>query len=883
VNGLAIAPTIPRATVRLQLHAEFTLFDAAETVSYYASLGISHVYVSPMQQARRGSTHGYDGTDPTRVDAERGGREGLRALVAALRAHAMGLIVDIAPNHLSSSLENPWWFDVLERGRASRYAGFFAIDRDDADPALRDRVLLPFLADDLDTQLERGVIAIRADETLERLVVDVDGTAYPFAVDAYAALLSDAGEHSKAVDTGRAALQHVLRDPGAKARLDAKLAAINADPEALRRWLDAQHYVLCSWRDASRRLNWRRFFDIAELIALRSDDDQEFEAFHALIFELYAAGEIDGLRIDHIDGLAEPERYCERLRERLALLEPQRPATAPRGPAYLVVEKILADHEPLRPWPIAGTTGYDFMDQVGALLHDAHGCAALDAIWRELGGMPLAAIESTSRAEVLDASFAPELARACRAALAALPRFEEAALSRALTALLVAYTRYRGYARAGVVDADDREPLDAAATAASAAGADAAIMRALTRLFVGETSDLDPAAATRALRAFQHLTAPLAARAIEDTAFYRYARLLSRNEVGASPATFAISTDTFHSLMATRAQRWPHAMLATATHDHKRGEDARMRVASIAADAEAWRACIERWRSAHATLRANNVPDAVDELMLYQTLLGSWSDATSTLVSSAFRARIREWQVKSIRERKEHGTWGAPDADYEQRANAFLDSVLDNETFVRELTAFVRRIDAVAAIRSLTQTALRLTCPGVPDLYQGCEFRDFSLVDPDNRSPVDYASRRAALADGDADDASVLDAWRDGRVKQRLIARLLRHRAVAPALFDAPYVPMQIDGPHADDFIAFAREGDHERLIVVAPASPRGISVDQLQLASAQLSNTVLVGAPECTAYDIVAQREIRLSRSMPLGDLLGTWPLCVLRAEYRS
>ncbi|MET0232418.1 MAG: malto-oligosyltrehalose synthase [Rhodanobacteraceae bacterium] len=878
----ALAPAIPRATVRLQLHAGFTLFDAADTVPYYASLGISHLYVSPIQQARRGSTHGYDGTDPTQVDAERGGREGLRALIAALRAHAMGLIVDIAPNHLSSSLENPWWFDVLERGRASRYAGFFAIDRDDPDPGLRDRVLLPFLADDLGALLAREAIAIRLDETRARLVVDVEGTAYPFAADAYVSLLADAtpraaGESAQP-DSALALLKDVLGDPDAKVRLDAKLAAINADPQALRGWLDRQNYVLCSWRDASRRLNWRRFFDIAELIALRSDDDAEFEAFHALIFKLYAAGEIDGLRIDHVDGLAEPERYCTKLRERLAQLEPQRPATAPRGPAYLVVEKILAEGEPLRQWPVAGTTGYDFMDQVGALMHDARGCETLDAMWLDLGGTPLAAIESASRSEVLEASFGPELARACRAAADALPHIEEAALQDALARLAIAYTRYRGYARVGIVDAEDRDPLNHAATEAIAAGADPVAASALVRLFVGETLELDATAAERALRAFQHLTAPLAARAIEDTAFYRYARLLSRNEVGASPATFASSVERFHGQMAARA-RSPHAMLATATHDHKRGEDTRMRIASIAADSDAWRACVERWRQRNARLRPHDAPDAIDEYMLYQTLVGSWADARSTHVSAEFRTRIREWQVKSIRERKQHGTWAEPDAQYERRAGDFVDALLADAAFVTELTFFLQRIEAAAAIRSVSQTTLRLTCPGVPDMYQGCEFQDFSLVDPDNRRPVDYASRRAALEER-ADDASVLESWRDGRAKQRLIARLLRERARSPALFDAPYVPLQIDGPRAKDFIAFARAGEVGRLIVVAFVAPRGGVNECVRLVPGQVSETVLVSDAEGVAYDVVGRREVRILHRTPLSALLEAWPVCVIRLK---
>jgi (1->4)-alpha-D-glucan 1-alpha-D-glucosylmutase len=880
------APPIPRATARLQLHAGFTLFDAAATVPYYASLGISHVYVSPIQQARHGSMHGYDGTDPTRIDEERGGREGLRALVAALRAHAMGLIVDIVPNHLSSSLENPWWFDVLERGTASRYAEFFAIDRADPDPALRERVLAPFLAGPLDTMIARNAIVLRWHDERARIVVDVEGNAFPFAADAYATLLADAipdlaAAFERDFDAALGALADALRDGALRAKLTSRLE--RASREELPRWLGAQHYVLCHSQETSRRLNWRRFFDIAELIALRSDEDAVFDAFHALIFELYAAGEIDGVRVDHIDGLADPAAYCAKLRARLAALERQRPTSAPPGPAYVVVEKILAEGEPLRAWPVDGTTGYDFMDSVGALLHDERGRSALDAAWADIGGAPYGVIEDACREEVLCASFVPELARARRAAHAALPEFERAAIDDALAALTIGYRRYRGYARAGFADDADRDALDAAVRRAVDRGADEPSVRALARLFGGEASAVDDTIASHANRAFQHLTAPLAARAIEDTAFYRYARLLSRNEVGATPSTLSMPVAAFHDATVRRAQRWPHAMLATATHDHKRGEDARMRIASLSGHAEEWRAQVGAWHRAHARVRARDVPDALDATMLYQTLAGCWPDATSTTVPSELRERLHAWQVKAIRERKQHGTWAAPCADYEQRANAFLDSLLDDDAFIRELTAFVRRIDAAAAMRSLTQTALRLTCPGVPDLYQGCDFWDFSLVDPDNRRPVDYALRRTALFDERADDASVLASWRDGRVKQLLIARLLRERAVAPTLFDAPYVPLQIDGPQAENFIAFAREGVDERLIVVAPTAPRAVAAENLQLAPAQLSDTVLVGAVASDARDIVAQRELQLSRAMPLADLLGTWPICVLRTRYRE
>jgi (1->4)-alpha-D-glucan 1-alpha-D-glucosylmutase len=874
----------PRATVRLQLNAEFTLFDAVATVPYYASLGISHLYLSPIQQARRGSTHGYDGTDPTRLDAARGGRDGLRALVAAARAHAMGVIVDIVPNHLSSSLENPWWFDVLERGVASRYAGFFAIDRDDPDPALRSRVLAPFLAEPLDAMIARDAIALRYDEATTRIVVDVDGAAYPFAADAYAALVAEAlpqiempSDDGVEFEVLLRALTDAMRDGKHRAPFDAFLDRANRDGDALRRWLGAQHYALCDWRDVAHRLNWRRFFDIAELVALRSDDDAVFEAFHALIFELYAAGEIDGVRVDHIDGLAEPAAYCRKLRARLAELEPKRPSSAPRGPAYIVVEKILAEGEAMRAWPIDGTTGYDFMDVASALLHDARGQAALDATWCRIGGSPYPVIEEACREEVLRASFAPEFARAARAAQRALPRFDAVAIERALAALTIGYRRYRGYARATVVDENDRIVLEAAADFAAREGTDVDIARALVRLHVGDTRDIDDGSATPALRAFQHLTAPLAARAGEDTAFYRYGRLISRNEVGASPSRLAIDASHFHEAMTARARAWPNAMLATATHDHKLGEDARMRIASLSGCADEWCALVAAWLDAHTRYRSRDVPDAVDAAMLYQTLVGCWPDARSTDVAPEFRERVHAWQVKAIRERKQHGGWAAPDVAYERGAAAFLDALFDDAAFVTELTTFLARIDAAAAVRSLVQTTLRLTCPGVPDLYQGTEFWDFSLVDPDNRRAVDYDARRAAL-DARVDDATLFASWRDGRVKQRLIERLLRLRAREPDLFAGDYVPLRLSGADADGFLAFARGCGERRLVVVVPVRSRDIATERLTLLPEGTSDTSMGGFRESDAIDVLSGRRVGVAKSMAIAALLDPWPITVIR-----
>ncbi|MET0225040.1 MAG: malto-oligosyltrehalose synthase, partial [Dokdonella sp.] len=810
--------TAPVGTLRLQFHAGFTFDDAAERVPYYADLGVSHVYASPIQQSRRGSTHGYDGTDPTRIDSERGGRAGFERLVAALRRRSMGILLDIVPNHLSTSLENRWWYDVLEHGRQSSYADFFAIDW-----AASDRVVLPFLRDAPHAMQQRGALALRWRAEDARLVVDADGVCYPFGATTYASLLatihpalSDAmagADTPVAYDEARLRLAQALTDADLRHIADARLASLSDDWTLLSPWLDAQAYRLCDWREASRSLNWRRFFDIAELVALQSERDDVFEAVHALVFDLYGEGLIDGVRIDHIDGLANPQQYCARLRARFEALQHERPEALRQDPAWIVAEKILAPGESLRTeWPIDGSTGYDFMDQVGALLHDPAAVGPIDEAWFAGGGRAFGAIARDARAERLTLAFAPEFARLVRAVEDACPGFDRAALSAALQELLIAYSRYRGYARPGHADPEDTAALDEAVRTAAARGIEAAVLQRLQALFSGV---LDTPGCARALLAFQQLTAPLAARALEDTAFYRYNRLLSRNEVGADPAHFSCALTAFHAAARDRGHRWPRSLLATATHDHKRGEDARLRLATLTDMPRDWTALQSRWLDAHAAFRTGQQPDFTDRTALYQTLLATWPMRRTSL--DALRERIATWWIKAMRERKQHGSWAAPDQAYEAAALRYLDRVLDPSSgFAGDLDRFLVTAAPRAALRGLAQVTLRYTTPGVPDLYQGTEFWDLSLVDPDNRRAVDYPARIGALAGTDTDDALLQD-WKDGRVKQRLIARLLACRTKHPALFEGTYQPVALSGPAADAFIAFQRCDTRQRLIVVVP------------------------------------------------------------------
>ncbi|GAA4334933.1 malto-oligosyltrehalose synthase [Pigmentiphaga soli] len=808
----------PRATARLQFHAGFTLDAAAELVPYFRQLGISHLYASPLTRAQPGSIHGYDTIDYTQVSPELGGEAALRRLVERLRAAGMGLILDIVPNHMATSHENPWWWSVLELGRASPHAGYFDIDWDVPDPALRGKLLAPFLGDPYGVVLEAGQLSLQRDEQSGEFYVAYYDSRFPVSPESVPLIERHRAELPQAYDAGR---------PDGRRRLH--------------ELLERQHYRLAWWRSAAEEINWRRFFEISDLAGLRAERAEVREATHALTFRLYRQGLIDGVRVDHVDGLADPAGYCHWLRQRLDDLAPHRPPGVPGGRAYIVVEKILAADEGLsRQWDVDGTTGYDFMSEAGALLHDAAGEVPLTACWQRISGDTRAfyRIVHDVRRRLIAQNFAGEFGALCsvlhriaRAQLATrdwgLP-----AIRRVVTELLVFFPVYRTYAtEAG------RAYVDQAVFASAAGGArgnlqpaDHALLDLIDGWLGGEppreagTED-ERAWRLEAIRRFQQLTAPLSAKSVEDTAFYRYGRLLSRNEVGADPASFAIGVEDFHRKVLARAV-FPDAMLVTATHDHKRGEDARARLAVLSELPGQWLALAERWSERHErfkqSVRGVPAPAAPDEYMLYQTLLGAWPadlDPGNDAGLRELAERVAAWQTKSLREAKLRSSWVAPADAYEEACNAFLQALLapSNRDTLGELHAFVQRIGVIGAINSLAQLLLRCTLPGVPDLYQGTEFWDFSLVDPDNRRPVDFAARQAALSAG-GEPAQLLRQWRDGRVKQYALQRLLAVRQQHAGLFrHGHYLPLAVQGDAPHRAIAYARTHEGRAVVAVAP------------------------------------------------------------------
>ena len=760
---------IPRATVRLQFHRGFTFADAEALVPYFARLGVSHLYASPIAVARPGSMHGYDVIDPTTVNPELGGEAALRSLAAVLAAAGMGLIADIVPNHMAADPANAWWADVLRHGRASRYACFFDIDWQ-ADP----KVVLPILGKPLEETLAAGEI-----------------------------------------DVGREELRYFSH----------RLPLAPGEPASLRDVLERQHYRLAWWRTAGDCINWRRFFDINELVSLRMDEPAAFDAVHALPLRLCAEGLLDGLRVDHVDGLADPAAYCRTLRQRLG------------KDAYLVVEKILLRGETLpSDWNCDGTTGYDFMNDVSALQHDAAGEACLAEAWASLSGRPadFAPEEQAARREVVARSFSAQL-EACAAAL---PRGEIPlpTLRRVLTELLAHFPVYRTYGADSAVLQRAAEGARKSCLATDRWAVDPVLRRLAT-----------PPGNARALVRFQQLSAPVAAKAVEDTAFYRYGRLLSRNDVGFDVETFASDATAFHARIALRAAGHPQAMLATATHDHKRGEDVRARLAVLSSMAREWAALQARWIGASAPLRSAGAPYAGDIALLLQTIVGAWPldlDAGDGAARMAFAERLVAWQQKALREAKLFSDWAAVDETYEGAERRFTLALIGEAALpdlLQEIAALVRRIAPAGAVNGLVQCLLRLTVPGVPDLYQGTEFWDFSLVDPDNRRPVDFSARAAAL--GDADLPALAAEWRNGRIKQALIAELLALRRRVPGLFaEGSYEPVPVEGRAAQSMIAFVRRHGEHWLLVAAPRLPLDLlqGDDGIALAPHILKDTAL-------------------------------------------
>ena len=882
---------VPRATYRLQFHRDFGFDDAAAILPYLQRLGISHVYCSPILRARAGSTHGYDVVAHDQINPELGGEAGFERFTAALRAHGMGQLLDMVPNHMGVlGSDNAWWTDVLENGMSSNYAGYFDIDWHPVNAELEGKVLLPVLGGQYGDVLNAGELVLTFDPGPGTFAFGYHDHRFPLDTRSYAEILALAsatmgdGDAAQLLRSTATAFSHLpphqstegspealerRRDqellkkrlaglaadhPPIAAAIGATLAVVNAadDRIALHALHEQQAYRLAFWRVAADEINYRRFFDINELAGLRMEDPRVFEATQGFSLDLAAAGKVDGLRIDHPDGLQNPAEYFARLQDGFARRVGLAAGTAgdsgaPFRPLYVVAEKIAASHEDVpADWRIHGTTGYRFAMVVNGVLVDTDSAAAFDFLWARYapGHGDFAELAYEGKRAVARAALASELTVLATGLLRIAKAHRETrdytfnSLRSTLAEIAACLPVYRTY----VVDqpsAQDDRYIDWAVAHARRRSqlADLSIfdfakacMRNQPRPgAIGEAA----ADAVRqfALR-FQQFSSPVAAKGVEDTAFYRYHRLVSLNEVGGDPATFGITTRAFHAANADRRARWPDTIIATSTHDNKRSEDVRCRIDVLSEMPDVWEASLERWRKLAAGSRSATgpAPAAADEYLLYQILLGTLpAGGLDDGALPAYRERIVAYMTKAVREGKERSSWTRPDTEYEAALQGLIETVLARvkpNPLLSDVQALASEIAWFGALNSLTMVLLKYTVPGVPDLYQGNELIDLSLVDPDNRRPVDYAMRASMLdalesLAGRSDLAlrigELAATPADGRLKLWLTHRLLQLRKALPDLFRvSDYTALTVVGGRAEHVVAFSRSIGDTTLVVVA-------------------------------------------------------------------
>ncbi len=949
------APSPPCATYRLQFSRDFTFRDAEQLVPYLHSLGVSHVYASSYLKARAGSSHGYDITDYNALNPEIGSEADFDAMVAALARNGMGQILDIVPNHMGvGGADNVWWLDVLEWGEASPFTDFFDICWNAPRPDLRGKVLLPFLGDHYGVVLEAGELVPCFNEREGSFSVCRHEHNFPLAPHTYAMVLAAANGGGKTLDDLTAAFRK-LRPVSAPRRIRmamraragalkselARLAAsdlqlravidraiqnlrgVKGDPASflpLHRLLERQHYRLAYWRVAADEINYRRFFDINELAGIRIERAEVFEAAHRLVLHLVAEGKIDGIRIDHIDGLFDPLRYCKRLRARLA------DESGGDARRYVVVEKILGQDEPLRrDWPVAGSTGYDALNLINGVFVDGRAERAIDRVYRRFIGRHLDfdTVLYECKKHIMDTALASELEMLA----VELDRISEenwntrdftlAGLKAAIREVAACFPVYRTYIAERGPSLEDRRDIDWAVALARKRNKSLEtaifdfIHGALTTDIVrnGQRTFNRRDVVGFAMK-FQQFTGPVTAKALEDTAFYRYTRLLSLNEVGGDPRRFGTTVTAFHRLNEERAKLWPHTMVTTATHDTKRGEDVRARINVLTEFSAEWDRRLRRWsalnRRAKSEVDGVWAPSPDDEYLLYQTLVGAWPiellgpDEPAALPLQRFRERIDAYMIKAVREGKQSSNWATPDTGYEAALSNFVHRILDRDhscSFVIDLQAFATRVALPGMVNSLAQAVLKLTIPGIPDIYQGCELWDLNLVDPDNRRPVDFMRRSAALdmtprppAATRAAVAAMLQTWHDGNIKLSATAELLAERHRRPLLFnDGAYTALNVTGERADNLLAFTRTKDEAAIAVVAPRLVVSLGAGEGRMPIGDAWTDSAVVCPPTLADrrwtnvftgEVVAVRDERQGHVWKARDLFVDLPIAALTAS---
>jgi (1->4)-alpha-D-glucan 1-alpha-D-glucosylmutase len=843
---------IPLATYRLQLSAAFGFAAAAKLVPYLRSLGVTHLYASPFLKSRPGSTHGYDIVDHNQLDPEIGGESDFAELSAALAKADMGLILDFVPNHVGIGYaDNAWWLDVLEFGPASPYAASFDIDWNLLPHRKHAGVLLPILGRPYGEALEAGDIELRFDAQQGSFSAWYFDHRLPIRLDSYRDIVTHAvhaaGAGSSPTGTGLLALVRRRKPARAEAAdFKAALAQIAGGAELiaagledyrakpddsgsvglLHRLLERQHYRLAHWRVAISDINYRRFFDVNDLAGIRVEHPRTFRDVHRLVFRLVAEDRLHGIRLDHIDGLYDPALYCSQLRRGLR-------AAHRGGDVYTIVEKILADGETLPPLAgVAGTTGYDTLNDIARLLVEPRGLAQLGATLAQAVRETVEfreVVENCKRLVIntlLGSEFRVLVQLLSRIAAGhwSSRDFTSDRLQAALESYVIHLPVYRTYVTARAVTARDRAIIARTIAAARARwdGPDTGIFRLLQDVLTldivrEERSGYSAERVRRFAMKLQQFTGPVMAKATEDTAFYRYHLLLALNEVGGDPMSPALSLPEFHARMRVRARSHPNAMTATATHDTKRGEDARMRILALADLAADWAQAVAGWFSEHEELvsrGAVRAPSREHQYMIYQTLIGAWPFAG---IDDGFVKRMCAYAIKAAREGKQQTSWFDVNEAYEKALTDFIEAILRSGQFCKSFEAFSGRTALIGALNSLTQLTLKLTLPGVPDFYQGTELWDLALVDPDNRRPVDFDARQALLNAIDADPPwdQLCRDWRSGRIKLCLMRQLLQiRRNYCDVLAKGHYRELEVSGPDGDKVVAFMREHRDECLMI---------------------------------------------------------------------
>jgi (1->4)-alpha-D-glucan 1-alpha-D-glucosylmutase len=935
VGGALVAnvtvPGVPLSTYRVQFGPHFRFADGEALVPYLDALGAGYLYASPYFRARPGSEHGYDVVDHNAFNPEIGDERAHRAMIDALHARGMGHLVDFVPNHMGIGTGNPWWNDVLTWGALSPYAHYFDIDWHKAS-AGRGKVVVPVLGESYGRVVDRGDLAIAIDERAGALALTYFEHRFPLAPPSYAVVLAFAARgassesatrlHDLSAAFGalrgrpreavkRAALREraerlqadlaaaIAAEPGVAAALRESARAFTGDPDRLDALVAAQHYRLAYWRVAADEINYRRFFDINDLAGLRVEDAEVLARTHELVFAMIGDGRVQGLRIDHVDGLYNPGGYCRLLVDRSAALGQS---------LYLVVEKILLGDERLRAgWQIAGTTGYTFMNQVAGIFVDRAAERGFDRLYRRIIERATTFAEEAFEAKrrVMRIDLSSELRVLCDALtrIAHADRrssdFTGTALRRALIEVIAMFPVYRTYITDdAAVDPADRRVIETAVERARRVTElpDDGVFDFIRDVLSAQIARLPGARydRTQVLRfamRFQQYTGPVTAKALEDTAFYRYVRLVALNEVGGEPAVFGRTVEAFHRTNAARARSYPHAMIATATHDHKRGEDTRLRIAALTEFTGEWSRAVARWSRMNAGFRDEadgGSPSPVDEYLFYQTAVGTlppaWTDegAIDAGDHAAYVERLVAYALKAAREAKLRTSWTDGNAGYEGGLEAFIRNALAVESrYFRDLRAFVAPVALVAAIDGLAQVTLKLGSPGVPDIYQGCELWDFSLVDPDNRRPVDYARRRAMLEEFAARrDAprdlvrELCERWYDGRIKLYVTWKMLHlRRARAATFLGGSYREVAVSGGGAESLVAFERDG----IVVVAPRLIRTRATPALGVTFGD--ERLAAGQPGCSYQNLFDGRIVTAGDrgAIAVREAFGALPVAVL------